>query len=231
MRLGRVARHAHVLAIGEPPAMQRHFLHRGHHMGAIGAEGDGGVAALPFQQAGLVFLRTHEPHRGAIVMARRHPLAFGVDRDAGHGGRMRQRLQRLARAIQQMQRAADRGRAHAIRVGRHMLDPAAAIFRQHRACGGGMGQLAVIAAGEEAGFHIGAKAQHRALMRLMGGKVGADMHAAIAQAKARRTRGAAEIHRHHIGAQFPPIATGGEEEIMFCRLAHEGGLQRASSAS
>ena len=164
-------------------------------------------------------------------MARRHPLALRVDRDAGNGGRMRQGLQRLARAIQQMQRPADRGGAHALGVGRHMLHPAAAILCQHRAFGAGMRQLAVIAAGEETRFHIGAEAQHRALMRLMGGEGGADMHRAIAQAEARRTGGAAEIHRHHIGAQFPPIATGGEEEIMLCRLAHEGGLQRASSAS
>ena len=90
-RLGlrRVAAHAHVLVVGQSPAMQRVLLHGRHHRIAVGMDGDPDMAALPFQLARAVDFGRHKPQRGAVVVRRRNALAPGVEGKAGDGGRMR----------------------------------------------------------------------------------------------------------------------------------------------
>ena len=218
MRLGGIARHAHVLAVGQPPAMQRHFLHGGDDMRAIGGEADGGMAALPLQQARLVLLCRDEPERGAVVVAGGDALAFRVDGDAGNGGGVRQGFERRPAPVQEVQRPADRGGADPVRVGSHMLHPAAAVFGQHFGGLGGAGQLAVIAAGQEARFDVGAEAQHGAAMRLMAGA--ADMHGAITHPEAGNAGRAAERHAHDIGAEFVRLPPAAQQEFVFGGFAH-----------
>ena len=45
--LGRIAAHAHVLGVGEPPAVQRVLLHRRHQEAAVGAEARRRCASRP----------------------------------------------------------------------------------------------------------------------------------------------------------------------------------------
>ena len=152
--------------------MQRVLLHRGDDVRAVRADGDAGVAALPFQDAGLVLLGGHEPERGAVVVAGRHPLALGVEGDAADGGRVRQDLQRRAVRVVQVDRLAHGGGAHAALVRRDVLDPARA-HRPRDLLDGGVGgdahQPAVVAAGKEAAARIGAEGEAgAAVMRRRG---------------------------------------------------------------
>src|SRR5690349_6678054 len=72
----RIARHAHVLAVGEAPAMQHRLLHRGDDEAAVRARRNAEMRALP-----LEFLRVRaggvgKPKRAAVVMRDSEPEAF-----------------------------------------------------------------------------------------------------------------------------------------------------------
>ena len=86
-----------------------------------------GVAAFPLQLARGVGLGADEPQRGAVVVRRADPLAFGIERQAGDRGRMRQLLQLLPGLVEQMHDLADRAAISPLPlssgVGRDVLDP------------------------------------------------------------------------------------------------------------
>ena len=53
----RIAGHAHVLGVGEPPAVQHRLLHGGDEEFAVRAEGDAEMRALPFELLGCALAR------------------------------------------------------------------------------------------------------------------------------------------------------------------------------
>src|SRR5664279_10996 len=63
----RIARHAHVLALGQPPAVQHRLLHGGDQEFAVRAERRAEMRALPFQRFRLS-RGIGKPKRGAVVM-------------------------------------------------------------------------------------------------------------------------------------------------------------------
>ena len=66
LHLGGIAGHAHVLAVGELPAMQRVFLHGGDDEIAVRRKGDRGMGARPFELDRLA-VGGREMQRHAIV--------------------------------------------------------------------------------------------------------------------------------------------------------------------
>ena len=107
-RLARIAGHAHVLPVGQPPAVQRVLLHGGDHALAVRADGDAGMAALPLQLARAVGFRGDEPQAGAVVVRGGDALAFRIEHQAGDAGGMVERLQFLPVAVEQVHLPADR---------------------------------------------------------------------------------------------------------------------------
>ena len=89
-----IARHAHVLAVDEAPAVQRRLLHGGDQELAVRADGRAEMRALPFELSGVA-LRVRKPERDAVVVGDREPKALRRERQSADG---RGRLERCARA-------------------------------------------------------------------------------------------------------------------------------------
>ncbi len=101
-RLAGIAGHAHVAAVGEPPAVQRVLLHRGDEEAPVRRDGDVEMRALPFQQRRLG-VGVGEPERDAVVMGEREPIALGQEGEAAHAWSAR--VQVLTRARRRRARA------------------------------------------------------------------------------------------------------------------------------
>ncbi len=130
--------------------MQRVLLHGGHHRLAGRMHGDAGMAALPLQPPRAVHLGGHEPQRGAVVVRGGHPLALGVEGEAGDGGRMVELLQ-LRRAVEHVHRLADgAGEQPACRAPRPARPTSAELGESRRCRPRGPAERAVVAAGHEA---------------------------------------------------------------------------------
>ena len=85
-----VTRHAHVLAIGEPPAVQCRLLHGGDHEAPVGAHHGGEMGALP-RQSFRFALRIGEPQRDAVVMGNRKAQALRPEGQTADRRRQRER--------------------------------------------------------------------------------------------------------------------------------------------
>ena len=104
--LGRIAAHAHVLGVGEPPAVQGVLLHRRHQEAAVRAEEPRRCASPPSAASPAAARRsgrTRAPRRRRWPTARRRPRAS--QRHVGHGalvgerpGEGRRRRRRCTRA-------------------------------------------------------------------------------------------------------------------------------------
>src|SRR5580704_5996637 len=83
----RVTRHAHVLAVGEPPAVKHRLLHGGYQKTAVGTDGGAEMRPLPFKffRRGLRCIR--EPKRGAVVMGDGKAEAFWQEGQSADGRR------------------------------------------------------------------------------------------------------------------------------------------------
>ena len=134
-----------------------------------GMDGERGVAALPFQLARAVGLRRDEPQRGAVVVRRRDALALGIERQAGDGGRVGQFLQLLAGLVEQMHELADRAGEQALALCRRggwrrarPISCRSSAMSVTDAVGGDAAELAVVAAGDEAGWRSASGASARA---------------------------------------------------------------------
>ena len=92
----RIARHAHVLAVGEPPAVQRRLLHGGDQESSVGADGDAEMRALPFERLGRRLCAFGKPERHAVVMRDREPKALRREGEPADG---RGHLERCARRL------------------------------------------------------------------------------------------------------------------------------------
>ena len=118
-----VARHAHVLAVGEPPAVQRRLLHGGDQEAPVGTEGDGEMRALPLQRLGRG-LGVRKPQRRAVVVRDREPEALRREGEPADGrGRRRALLLALAGAHEGV--LAGRPGDRAGGPDRDVIDPAA----------------------------------------------------------------------------------------------------------
>ncbi len=79
----RIARHAHVLAVGDAPAVQRRLLHHGDHEAAVRADGDAEMRALPFELLRGGAGGVGKPERAAVVMRDGQAEAFRRKRQPG----------------------------------------------------------------------------------------------------------------------------------------------------
>src|SRR5262249_13527804 len=64
----RIARHAHVFAVGQPPAVEHRLLHAGDEKFSIGADRDPEVRALPLKPLRLC-IRIGKPKCRAVIMS------------------------------------------------------------------------------------------------------------------------------------------------------------------
>ena len=85
--LAGVTRHAHVLAVGELPAVQRILLHGGDDEIAVRREGDRRMRAGPFE-LGRLAVGGREMQRHAIVAGYAETHALGREGEAFHRARM-----------------------------------------------------------------------------------------------------------------------------------------------
>ena len=148
----RITRHAHVLAIRQPPAMKHRLLHAGDQKFSIRADRDAEMRALPFKPLRLGAGGIGKPECRAIVMRDRETKALRRKARAGHG-RRRLEVATFAFLGEHMRGLARRPRDRAIRAKRDLVDPAFFVVgSEHamlavRAC---FDELAVIAAGDDA---------------------------------------------------------------------------------
>ena len=215
LSLGGIAAHAHVLVVGEPPAMQRVLLHRGHHRIAVGMDGDRSVAALPFQPARAVHLGCHKPKRGAVVVRCRDTLAAAVEGKAGDGGGMRELLELLPGVVEQVDGFADCAGQQSLALLAGMsgdvLHPFRAEVGDHRA---DAAEFSIIATGDEArGGGVGRQREDGAIMcldRAPGVAIGNvdEAKRAVAEGEGKCGPGAVEARGHNEGIEFVLGAAG-----------------------
>src|SRR5580698_2834004 len=82
-----VAGHAHVLAVGETPAVQHRLLHRGYQKAPVGMHRHAEMRTLPLELLRLGLWRVGEPERRAVVMRDGKPEAFGQEGQSAGGRR------------------------------------------------------------------------------------------------------------------------------------------------
>ena len=148
----RIARHAHVLTVGDAPAVQHRLLHGGDQEFAVRAKGDAQMRALPDQRLRLGAGRVGKPERGAVVMRDRKPKTFrrkGEPRDCGSC------IERPHLAFRRPHEGGLAGRPGDGAVGpeRDVIDPAFLLVgRDNGVLAGLLGRndLAVVAAGDDA---------------------------------------------------------------------------------
>ena len=150
--LRRIARHAHVLGVGEPPAVQRRLLHRGDEEAAVRAEHHVEMRALPGEHLGRGSARSGtraSRRRNARPRARR-PFGENASPPA-LDGRSSDLLLALGGAHEGL--LAGRPGDRAVRAERDAIDPAMLGVGGKRfafALRVGRHDLAVVAAGEDA---------------------------------------------------------------------------------
>ncbi len=204
LRLRRVAGHAQVLAVRQPPAMQRILLHRRHHGVAVRMDRQRGVAALPFQPARAVGLRRDKPQGCAVVVRGADALALGVEGETGDRGGMRELLQLLSGLVEQVDRLADAAGEQPLalvaRMTGDVLHPFHAEVGDIADCaiGADATECSVIAAGQEAcRAGVGSERERRSVVHVRLPPVllvrdGDEVQRSVAEGECRRPAGAIE---------------------------------------
>src|ERR1019366_8530504 len=185
----RIARHAHVLCVGDAPAMQRGLLHGGDDEFAVGTDGDAEMRALPFEILRGRTGRIGKPERGAVVVRDGETKAFRRESKPRH---RRWRFERAQRALFSANEGglARRPGDGAIGPERHLIDPAPLVVGGDNlvlAVGIGGDQLAVVAAGNDAGA-VGYAGEDATLMHedAMLAMLGREQQGLLAQHEHRR---------------------------------------------
>ena len=147
--LGRIAAHAHVLLVGNPPAMQRVFLHRGDEEAPVRRKAHVEMRAFPVEDIRRC-RGVREPQRRAIIMRDREAIAFRRKaRPRTEEGAVK--LLTLTLRIAGANLLAGRPGERAIIAPGERVDPFASFMDDFfcRAIGGDRHDAAVIAAGEQ----------------------------------------------------------------------------------
>ena len=84
-RLRGIARHAHVLAVGDAPAVHGVLLHGGHDEAPVRRPRHVEMRSFPFQRLRR-FAAVREPQRRSVVVAQGQPIALRREGEAPHRG-------------------------------------------------------------------------------------------------------------------------------------------------